>query len=73
MWTCQAAKNHNIFGWVRNLSDGTVEAVFAGKSDEVDRMIQTCYQGPAAAKVTKIDVKNANEQIFDGFRQLPTL
>jgi len=43
-------------GWVRNLRDGRVEAVFEGTSDRVQDILQWCYQGPPAAKVTNVSV-----------------
>ncbi len=43
-------------GWVRNLRDGRVEAVFEGTSDRVQDILQWCHQGPPAAKVTDVSV-----------------
>lgn len=54
MWTEREARQRGLRGWVRNLDDGTVEAVFAGDEAEVRDMIETCRQGPRAAAVTDI-------------------
>jgi acylphosphatase len=42
-------------GWVRNRSDGTVEAVFEGAPDAVDALVAWCAQGPSAARVTSVE------------------
>lgn len=43
-------------GWVRNLRDGRVEAVFEGTSEQIDEMIRWCHQGPPTAQVTHVQV-----------------
>ncbi len=50
------AKHFAIFGWVKNLSDGRVEAVFEGKKQEVEQMIIWARRGPFWAKVNDIDI-----------------
>ena len=54
--TREEAIINNVNGWIRNLFDGRVEALFEGKKDQVDVLIEFCKRGPAGAKVTKIDV-----------------
>jgi acylphosphatase len=44
-----------IHGWVRNLLDGTVEAVFEGETESVHRMIEWCQKGPPAACVEHVE------------------
>lgn len=44
-------------GWVRNLSDGRVEAVFEGEKDDVDKLIEFCRRGSPGARVAKVDVQ----------------
>ena len=61
-WTLDEANRRGLGGWVRNLPDGTVEAVFGGPADTVDEMVAACWRGPAWAKVTAIDVQAAEEQ-----------
>ena len=51
------AKSRNIVGWVRNTSDGRVEAMFEGAKEDVEELIDFCTRGPSGAKVTKVDVK----------------
>ena len=47
----------NVCGWVRNVSDGKVEAVFEGKREDVEHMIDFCRVGPRAAHVLRTDVR----------------
>jgi acylphosphatase len=49
------ARAAGVAGWVRNLPDGTVEAVFEGPADRVDRLLAFCAHGPPAARVTRLD------------------
>ena len=50
------ARRLGICGWVRNLRDGSVEAVFEGEESDVERMIQWCKQGPIGAIVKDVSV-----------------
>ncbi len=45
-----------VAGWVRNLNDGRVEALFEGDSNKVDEMIEFCKNGPPSAIVKKVEV-----------------
>ena len=66
METKRAADGFGVFGWVKNLLDGTVEAVFEGERDRVDAIIDWCREGPPHADVT--DVKVDWEDYTGGFR-----
>lgn len=44
-----------IKGWVRNLRDGRVEAVFEGEKEKVDEMLGWCHVGPPHARVTNVE------------------
>ena len=66
--TQRVALQHNVTGWVRNLPDGRVEAVFEGEMKDVEKMIEWCYRGPPAARVSKVDVTWEDyEGNFTGF------
>ena len=55
-------------GWVRNLPDGNVEAVFEGPIDKLQKAVEWCLEGPPGARVTKIDQKWADYSgEFSGF------
>jgi acylphosphatase len=46
-----------VTGWVRNRSDGTVEAVVHGDPDSVDAIIHWAHRGPQHAQVTRVDIE----------------
>ena len=52
----EAARVGELGGFVRNLSDGRVEALFVGPQDQVLKMIAWCRTGPASARVEAIEV-----------------
>ncbi len=58
------ARTLNLAGWVRNLHDSRVEAVFEGDREAIEKAILQCRQGPPASRVADIDV--AWEDGMDG-------
>lgn len=66
--TRETATGLGIDGWVRNLDDGRVEAVFEGPEDAVAEMIEWCHEGSPAAQVTGVDVTYDEPEGIDGFR-----
>ncbi len=54
--TMQKAFDARLNGWVRNLPDGRVEAVFEGEKEAVDAMIEFCRRGPTGALVEKVKI-----------------
>jgi acylphosphatase len=71
-WSVDAARGLGVRGWVRNRRDGTVEMLVHGEEDAVARFIALCRQGPRAARVTDIDMEDAQEDVPAGFEQRPT-
>lgn len=55
--TRKIALKLGLKGWVRNLEDGRVEAIFEGDRDKVLEMLEWCKVGPPRAKVISVDVK----------------
>lgn len=55
-YTKEEAERLGLKGWVRNLSDGRVEALFEGEEKAVDEMLKWCHQGSPASVVTKVEV-----------------
>jgi len=45
-----------VSGWVRNLPDGSVEAVFEGEKKKVEEIVGWCHRGPSGAKVSKVEI-----------------
>ncbi len=54
--TQRTANLLKLTGWVRNLMDGRVEALFEGEDVNVDKMTTWCYSGPPAARIDHVDV-----------------
>jgi acylphosphatase len=53
----EVAYGLSLNGWVRNLRDGRVEAVFEGDKMAIEQAIKECYTGPPGARVSRIDVQ----------------
>jgi acylphosphatase len=51
------ALREGVGGWIRNLPDGRVEAVFVGPRAAVERLVAWCHHGPPAARVERVDVE----------------
>lgn len=71
-WAIDVARDLNLDGWVRNLADGSVEAVAQGDSEDVARFIAHCHQGPDAARVDGIDVTEIAPEALRGFAKRAT-
>ena len=66
--TRQKAEQLCIKGWVRNTSEGCVEAVFEGQEELVREIVEWCYHGPPMAKVSNVEVKKQKStEDFDSF------
>ena len=62
------ASSAGIFGWVKNLEDGSVEAVFEGEKAVVNSVVEDCKKGPKLAKIEKVDIQSeAPTGEFTGF------
>ena len=60
VWFRQSTKDEadrlGVTGWVRNLPDRSVEAVFEGETKKVEAIVGWCHRGPAGAEVNSVDV-----------------
>jgi acylphosphatase len=56
-----------VTGWARNTRDGTVEAIFEGPADAVERMLEKCRTGPPDACVDRIEVWDEEPEGLGGF------
>ena len=52
------AKQNNIFGWVKNLDDGRVEAILEGNEENVNVLVEWSHGGPANARVEDVEIRN---------------
>lgn len=63
------AIKRNVYGWIRNLPDGRVEAIFEGEKEAVEELVEFCRRGPHGAKVSKVEVRwEEYTGEFKGFR-----
>lgn len=65
--TVDEAKKRGASGWVQNLPDGRVEAVFEGSKEAIEIMISWCNLGPLPARVTGVDVEYEEPEGIEGF------
>jgi len=65
--TRDTADEHGVDGWVKNLDDGRVEAVFEGPESEVESMVEWCHTGSSRARVDDVAVEYENPAGVDGF------
>jgi len=65
--TRDTAQETGVCGWVRNLDDGRVEAVFEGPESAVEEMVAWCETGSRAASVDAVDATYEEPEGLDGF------
>ena len=63
------ARELGVTGWVRNLPDGSVEAIVEGEKGSVERIVEWAHQGPPLARVDRVQVRWEDYRgEFEGFR-----
>ncbi len=72
-WVRRRGEKLGLSGWVRNRTDGTVEALLHGTPASVDAMVDACRKGPPLARVDDIVVTSAEPPPHVDFRKLPTV
>ena len=72
-WAIETAAGLGLRGWVRNRSDGSVEALAIGAEDAVAAMIEACRDGPLAARVTEVAASPAPDDGSTGFSPRATV
>jgi acylphosphatase len=78
-WVADEASARDLEGWVRNVRDGSVEALLAGPSDAVADMIAACRRGPSMARVDAVKEDDGNPDALklrragERFSVLPTI
>ncbi|OIB59367.1 acylphosphatase [Natrialba sp. SSL1] len=65
--TRDTAQEKGIDGWVRNLDDGRVEAIFEGSDEAVESMVEWCHTGSPAAEVENVEVEFEDPEGESGF------
>ena len=72
-WAIDMGRRLGLAGWVRNRSDGSVEALIVGEESAVGEMIAACRRGPTMARVDAVDIEPVDLDILpEGFTRLPT-
>jgi acylphosphatase len=61
------ASDLGVKGWVRNLDDGRVEAVFHGEEEVVKEMIERVWNGPRYSKVAEVEVEEIEQDTYSSF------
>ncbi len=61
------AQRNGVSGWVRNNWDGTVEAVFEGEAEAVERLVAFMREGPRGARVDGVEVGEEEPEGLAGF------
>jgi acylphosphatase len=61
------ADRHDVSGWARNRPDGTVEAVFEGRAEDVERLVAFAGEGPRGASVERFEVEDEEPEGLSGF------
>jgi acylphosphatase len=78
-WVEHRAIAQDLEGWVRNVRDGSVEALFAGPTDVVTAIVAACRQGPSSARVEAVQDEAGNQDMLnlrragERFSVLPTI
>jgi acylphosphatase len=65
--TAEQARAAGVAGWVRNLRDGRVEAVFEGPDEAVESVVAWCRRGPRGARVDDLAVEEEPAEGLHGF------
>ena len=73
-WALATGLRLGVTGWVRNRTDGSVEALIVGDDAAIGAMIDACRRGPAMADVEAVDIEPVDLDVLpEGFRQLSTV
>lgn len=68
-----SAQAQKLDGWVRNRSDGSVEALVSGETKAVEIFVSHATKGPPGAKVSAVDLHNSEPPRDKGFIRRPSL
>ena len=71
-WCVHTARKLGLVGWVRNLTDGSVEAVARGPKEVLESFVAAAHAGPPGARVTEVNTTPATLADTDSFRQIAT-
>jgi acylphosphatase len=69
----EEAKKLGLDGWVRNRSDGTVEALVSGANASVELFVAAAMRGPDGSKINNVELHNAEPPEEKGFHRRPSV
>jgi acylphosphatase len=72
-YAMEEARKLDLNGWVRNRSDGTVEALASGTTKAVEAFVAACMRGPTGARVANVELHNAEPPAEKGFHRRPSV
>jgi acylphosphatase len=67
------ARRLGLDGWIRNRSDGSVEALASGNTKTVEAFVTICMRGPPGARITNVDLHQAEPPAEHGFHRRPSV
>jgi acylphosphatase len=66
-WAQDEAQTLGVTGWIRNCSDGSVEAQLEGSAEAVEELLELFREGPPGARVERVEVEEADREGLGGF------
>ena len=69
----EEARKLGVNGWIRNRSNGTVEALVSGTTQAVEAFVGACMRGPPGSTIKNIDLHKAEPPTERGFHQRPSI
>ena len=67
-WMKKSAEEKGVFGWIRNASDGSVEAFIQGDEESLNDLLALCWEGPDLADVEDVLTQDSNvDESIDSF------
>ncbi|MEW5686809.1 MAG: acylphosphatase [Pseudomonadota bacterium] len=72
-WVTTQARALDLQGWVRNRSDGSVEALVMGGGRAIAKLVESCHRGPTGALVRSVETEPAEDDGSQGFEQKATV
>jgi acylphosphatase len=72
IWATRTASGLGLRGWVRNRSDGSVEALATGAPEQIAMLIEACRRGPFGARVAEVTAVPDEDQGSIGFTAVPS-
>ena len=67
------ARKLGVDGWVRNRSDGSVDALVCGETKAVEALIAACARGPEGSRIKHIDIETVEAPAEKGFNRRPSI